>query len=469
MRVGQISFVSFSSQVLASLVGFAATVAITQVFGSEVYGNYVLIIAVVIWLKILATMGIKSAVSKRVSEGKDVEEYVAAGLLLLCVVLVVLSGLVLLMRSYVNAYVGQRATLFILALTWTASSLAFAQGVLQGRHLVHYATALKPLDRTVRSIVHIVAVVTGVGLVGFLFGYGIGGVIAALAGFAVIRDLDIATPKWYHVSKIIKFGRFSWLGKFSSRTFTSMDTIVLGAFVSAGLIGVYEASWNLASMLAIFGTVIAQTMFPEMSTLASDGNQQAVGNLLEDALTYAGLFLIPGLVGSIVIGDLVLLVYGTEFEAGHYILVLLVLSRLLYVYADQILTALNGLDRPDLSFQANGTFVLINIGLNIVLVWQIGWFGAAIATASSSLVTICLSYWMVQRLLPDVSFPIDEVVRQFVAAVVMGGVVYIIRLKIGDTLWTGVALALVGAAVYILLLSALSAQFRSTVADNLPA
>lgn len=467
MRLGQISFVSFLSQVLASVIGFVATVLITRVLGADVFGTYALIVAVVIWLKTIAIMGVRSALVKRLSEEGDTGEYVVAAALVLAAILAVLSGVLFAASGTIDAYVGRSVTAVIVALTWASAALAFTSGILQGRHLVHYATALKPLEIGVRSVVQIAVVLASGGLLGLLSGFGVGGLLAAAVGLLVVSIVP-RRPSRRHFRELFEFGRFGWLGRLSNRTFTSIDTVVLGIFVSVGLIGIYEVAWNLASILAIFGTAIGQTLFPEISRVASRGDLAEVSHLLERGVAYAGLFLIPGLVGSLVVGDLVLLVYGSAFPRGHIVLVLLVGSRLLYAYADQLLTALNGLDRPDLAFRVNATFVAANLGLNLLLVWQFGWTGAAVATVVSAGLALGLSMRSAWRLVGGFDVPTRELGSQTLAAAAMGAAVFAVRGLLADSLLLGVGLVGFGAAVYVLLLLGISPQFRRTVADNVP-
>lgn len=469
MRIGQTSFFNFGSQILASVLGFAATVLVTNMLGSGVFGTYALVVAVVIWLKTVAIMGVRSAVMKRLSEEGEDDQYITAGALLLVVILTVLSLILIPFSSRLDAYIGQPLTFTVIALTWASALLAFTTGVLQGQRLVHLASVLRPLNIGIRSIVQIGAVMIGLGLAGILGGFAAGCLFAALIGILLFVKAGIARPQWCHFRSLLTYARFSWLGRLSSRTFSSMDTVILGVFVGVSLIGIYEVAWNLASMLAVFATAIRQTLFPEISLVASKDDMAEVTDLLEQGLAYAGLFLLPGLVGSAVVGDLVLRVYGSEFSQGHLVLVLLVFSRLLYGYADQLLTVLNGIDRPDLSFRINGLFIVVNLGLNWVLVWQYGWVGAAVATSVSAAVSLVLAYWYVNEAIDGAPIPVAELGRQVFAATVMGSVVYLPRTVLSNTLPAGLALVVLGVGTYFLILLAISKHFRRTVRENLPA
>lgn len=467
MRFGQTSFVAFVSQVAASVIGFGATVYITRSLGPEIFGTYALIVAVVIWVKTGAIMGIRSAVTKRISESGETHSYITAGWFTIIGILGVVSISILLFQGFIDSYIGYPSSIFILGLTFSATVFAFVKGVLQGQHRVHIAALLEPVDRTARSIIQIGLIFLGLGLSGILVGYGVAAMIAAGIGL-IFTSFRFSKPSKQHFRHLFSFAKYSWLSRLSSRTFTSMDTVILGVFVAVGYIGIYEVSWNLASILAVFGTAIGQVLFPEISKYASQDQFDEAVSLLESSLAYAGFLLIPGLIGSLAIGDMILAIYGPEFTEGHYILVLLVLSRLIYSYADQIVTTLNGLDRPRLSFRINAAFIFTNLLLNIILIWWIGWIGAAIATTMSAAVSLSLSWKNISKVLPGVGIPKTEIGYQVISGIFMGLSVFGFRLLFPNTIVVGVGLAILGAISYFSMVYLLSEEFRATLRSNLP-
>jgi O-antigen/teichoic acid export membrane protein len=178
-------------------------------------------------------------------------------------------------------------------------------------------------------------------------------------------------------------------------------------------------------------------------------------------------------VGGAILAKQLLRLYGPEFTQGSTVLVLLVLSVLLYSYQNQLVNALNGIDRPEIAFRISAIFIVLNAVLNVVLIWQFGIVGAAVATAVSAGVGLVLAYYALRQLV-EFRIPIREPSRQIVAAVIMGGIV-------GTTLETiertdiinynaiiVFLLVGVGAGVYFAVLFTLSTKFRETVNRNLP-
>lgn len=465
MKRGQTSVIFFLANIGTTVLGFFAMIYLTRTVPSAVLGSYFLVVAVLVWVNVTLGRTIQKAVRKRLSESGD-GGYVGAGLLIQLVVAAMLVAVLLAFRGRLNAYFRAEATLHLVGLVLASFAFSFVQEVLKGQNDVHIAAVLQPLERGVRSLLQVGAAALGFGLSGLLLGYAVGAVVAALVGLAYVT-VRVYRPTREHVVSLLAFARYSWLGMVGSRAFASMDTLVLGLFVAPSYITYYEIAWNVASILAIFGVAIAETLFPEISKLGAEREHDRIRSLMEDAVAYAGLFLIPGLVGAVLVGDRILRVYGPDYAAASTVLVVLVLARIMYAYGSQFSSALDGIDRPDLSFRVDAAFVVLNVAGNLVLVSRFGWLGAATATAGSSVLSLALGYHFFDRTI-GISIPYAEIARQVFAAVAMGAVVYgVMAVAGGGVAWT-VVLVGVGGAVYFAVLLGISKAFRRTVRRNIP-
>ena len=472
MRIGQTSLIHFLSRATASGLAFLATVYFARILGAELLGIYFLILAVIAWLKLGGTMGVAQAVTKRVSEGADQDQYVVAGATMVLGLFFVTSLIILIFQSPLNEYIQFDGHQYVVLLLFASLTFIYATSILEGHHLVHIAAILNPIKISVRSIAQFAAVFAGFGLIGLLFGYAIGAIFAAVIGILVASP-TIEPPNRHHFEQLFDYAKYSWLNSVQSQNFNWVDVTVLGFFVSSSLIGVYSIAWNIASFLAIFGFSISAAMFPEISRLSTREGHQRIGGLVEDALTFAGIILIPGLVGGWIIADRLLLIYGEEFVQGDQILLLLIFAYLLYSYQEQFLNALNGIDRPDVTFRINLIFIGANLALNVGLVYIYGWIGAAVATALSVAISGTAAYFALRNMI-DFSVPVAEILKQWVAATMMGIAVISVR-SVGETHWIGeynepfvVILVAVGAVFYFGILFGISRTFRLTVLRNLP-
>ncbi|MFC6613897.1 oligosaccharide flippase family protein [Halopenitus salinus] len=458
--------INFLSRVVMSVSGFVATIALTRTLGQERYGTYVVVLSVLAWVAIAGELGLPQAIRKRVSES-DEGNYVVTGVLAQFGLFAVVAVCLWIARPYLNEFMEIEATWILILMLSVRLGIGFVRAILDGQLLVHVSSVLSPVEWTSRSIVQVVLVLSGFGIAGAFAGYVVGAIVAIAIG-AYFVEIPRRKPSRRDFFRLRSYAQFSWLGSIKGRTFMSMDTIILAVFVSNSLIAVYEVAWNLASLFAIFGNSIRQTLFPEMSKLSSEGSSDGeIAGLLRVSLAYAGLFIIPGLVGAAIVGDVVLTVYGSGFETGYYILLILTFARLLYGYMGQFLTTIDAIDRPDLTFRINAVFVVVNLVLNVLLTWQFGWYGAAAATTASAGIGLLLGYYYANHVV-DVVVPIAEIGKQCLAAGTMAGIVFFGRAVIGESLPIVVVLVGVGAGVYFVALFGLSQEFRTTVRENMP-
>lgn len=472
MRIGQTSFVTFVSQALSSAAGFVATIYFARVLGDEVLGVYFFLLAVVSWLTLLGTMGVGSAITKRMSEGENVAEYKAGGGLLIFGFAVVISATLLAFQPQVSAVLDLEAVEYVVVLLVVSLAGSYVDAMLQGQHLVHVYAMLRPVRRIVRTVLQIGAVLLGWQLAGLVFGYVVGGVFVVVIGFVFV-DRNYRLPSRRHVERLVEYAQYSWMARMEGKTFNQADVLLLGFLVPSGAVGVYGVTWNIAAFLLLFSTAISRAIFPEISKLTEQDEDGMVASIVEDSIAFAGLFTIPGLVGGVLLAEEILAAYGGEFVRGGQVLGLLILSVLFYGYQKQFVNTLGGIDRPDEAFKINLFLIGSNVVLNLVLIYFYGMVGAAVATAAS---TVMSTIWGIHRLQRhvDVSIPLGEIGRQIAAAVGMG-----VLLLAAEPLATASVLAqyplalagalvAVGAIAYFVLLALVSSAFRTIVRNNLP-
>ncbi|MFA9427880.1 oligosaccharide flippase family protein [Natronorubrum sp. A-ect3] len=472
MRLGQTSIVYFISKVIGSILGFIATIYIARVAGEVVLGQYSLVLALVTWLGIGGKVGFSQAITKRISEGNEPEKFAGAGLLIMCVMISSMSLLVYVFRDYINQYIGVPVSDFVILLLFVTLFKSFINANLQGSHLVHVYAILSTGKQIIRAVIQILLVGLGFGLTGMLLGYATGYILTSLVGLFIL-GVSISIPKRKHLLSLFNYAKYAWMGSIRGRTFNTLDIAILGLFVPAGTVGIYSVAWSIGTFLNIFGEAISKTLFPEISKNSSQDDQRSVAKLSEASLAYGGLILIPGVIGSVVIGDLILLMFGDNFVSGFEVLTILVLALLIYTYNKQLVNSLNAVDHPDLAFRANCIFIISSVFFNLVMISTLGWIGAAVATLLSAGIGLLVSYYYLNSII-NIEIPSSEIFRQLLAAMTMGIVVYLVRMISETTLVGNYNLMLVlllggtGAIVYFSLLIGISNRFRTTVFSNIP-
>lgn len=461
MRFGRAAFLHFGSQLALSVAGFVGTFVIARELGAGTLGVYVTVVALMFWLKVPAD-GVARAVTKRTSENATNRGFITAGFLVNAGYVAVISVVVSLGSDYVEHYVGGSVSGLLIALL--ASNIFFdvVARSLQGRKQIVERGWLQVAERVLRVGLQIGFILLAFGVSGLLVGHTLSLFVAGLAGLVVL-NARFAVPSRTTFRELIRYGRYSWLGSLQGRMFGWMDTIVLAFFVSSALVGIYEVAWTLASTLILISRSVRGTLFPEFSDLGVDRKYQQIHHYLDEALVFTGIFAIPGLFGAAVLGPRLLGIYRPEFARGSTILLILILARMVQAYGSQLRSAINGVDRPDVAFRLNAVFVALNGVLNVALVFQFGWMGAAVATFSSAVVYSLLAYWYLAGIIGRPSFPLGEIARQIVAGLVMVAVLLVAKPLVPVTHYGTIGLVMASTLVYALAITGLSHRVRGKV------
>lgn len=469
MRIGQTSFIVFVAKMGGSAIGFVSTIYFARELGATILGYYALTIALVAWLRLVGDLGVGSAMVKRMSEGEYPDAYATTSASLMTVISISLAGTVLVFGEYIKTYIGKPVVSLVAILLLIGLFESFGLSALRGERKVHVSGLLGSAGIGVKSLLQIGFVAVGFGLGGMLAGYAVGSVLVGITALSLL-SAGFARPTRHHVRSLYKYAKFSWLGSLKDRSFNDVDILLLGVFVQSSFVGVYSVAWSLASFLTLFDSAVSSTLFPEFSRAEAEDSHESISNLIEQSLTFGGLFLIPGLFGAALLGNRLLRIYGSEFVNGYNVLWLLVLATMLYAYQKQFTTILNGIDRPDAAFRVNAVFIIINVVLNLVFIQMIGFVGAAIATVLSTGLGVLFA-WLSLRSVVDFNLPLGEVGRQFAAAGIMSLVVSVAEILLDATafehsLGTVVVLVVVGVLTYFLTLFGISETFRTTVVNN---
>lgn len=468
MRLGRTALFAFLSKAVVSAAGFVATFAIARLLGASELGIYAVAVATLFWVTIPAA-AIQTATTKRISEGTDQTAYAVAGVLTNGLVAVVVAGGILIAGPAVDTYIGAEVSELLAAIVVADIALNTVFGILNGRKRVALSSSLQAVERFLRTGAQVGLILLSFGVASLFLGHVLSLVVSVGIGLLTIEGRPVR-PSRAHFTRLVDYARYSWLGALQTRTFGWMDTIVLAFFVSSNLIGIYEVSWNLASTLTLVSVAVTQTLFPEFSELSAgdETDHRRIHHYLNEGLVFTGVFVIPGLFGALILGERILSIYRPEFAQGAVVFVVLIVARGLAVFGSQFLNVVNAIDRPDITFRINLSFVVSNILLNVVLIWKFGWLGAAVATTLSAALSLVLGVEAIRRLIGCPDVPYGEIGRQFVASVVMAVVLLAVRGIVPRGHYVTVGLVALGAFVYTAALLVGSRRVRQKAVGLVP-
>lgn len=172
---------------------------------------------------------------------------------------------------------------------------------------------------------------------------------------------------------------------------TNTDIVLLGYFADPDDVGVYFAATRIANLMAFIFFSLNALAVPKFAELHGAGKHAELQRFVRGVIhamfwptLAAGTFLLAA-------GEFILGLFGTGFEAGYPMLVLLMLGFLMRAATGPTEYLLNMTGNQNVVALIYGLAAIGNIALNLMLIPVWGAIGAAAATAVSVLVsTICL-------------------------------------------------------------------------------
>ncbi|MFB6200968.1 MAG: oligosaccharide flippase family protein, partial [Halorhabdus sp.] len=225
-RLARASALQFGVNIFRTAVGAIVTLYFVNVIGAAGFGKYVLVLALVNWLRI-PSIAIQGAVVKRISEGTDRGAVHFVGLLGQVVTSVVVAAGILLLRDAVNSYAGLAAAGWIVVIYLTLNVADHYAGVIQGEGRYEIVSLLDAGRSLLQSTVQLILVATGGGVVALLTGELASKVGALVVGIWVCK-VALKKPSGDTFRSLYSFARYSWLGSFKQVSYSWVDTLILG-------------------------------------------------------------------------------------------------------------------------------------------------------------------------------------------------------------------------------------------------
>jgi O-antigen/teichoic acid export membrane protein len=468
MNVSQVqrqSLIVFGSTIAMTFVGFLATAYFAHVLGPAPLGAYFLFIACFGIFNLVGDGGFGGAAVKRISEGKDQNEYFSALVFIRIVLLAVSITALLLAEPYLKDITSSGIFFWLLlALVISVFQNSANSGVYgSGKVGIHQASLV--VELFFRVLVQVIAVYLGYSIAGIVGGF-VGGLIAG--GIVNFRYLELRLVRFglFHVKNLSSFSFWIFLTASGALIFSYTDTILISFFMNTAEVGIYRTALQLASV-ASFATVAFQTvLYPKISSWAAQGQITEIENSLARAITYSLFLAIPTCIGGAILGDrLLYYLYGASFTEGAIPLIFLLLVQIVNIFMFLGTMSLNALDHPKDAFRITVIASVANIVLNIVFIPVMGITGAAIATLIAMAVNAIGAFILLSRVI-SLKMEYTPLKNILYAAGVMGIFLLIIHFLLPLThVVTVLTVVIIGAIIYAILLLRLDREIHDEIKE----
>jgi len=458
------SALSLISTIGITIFGFISTMLFSHLLGKDLMGVYYLFLAYYGIFNMIGSAGFGGAAVKRISEGKEQNEYLTAYATLRAL-LIIVSTLLLLVLSpfFVDIQEYNLIPWIIAALAASCFGHTITSGVYGLGH-VGVTTVAGGISEFFRILIQVVAILLGFSVYGLCGGLIVGIIIS---GILCLKYFTFKPAKFSfrHINSLATYGFWIFLIGTGSIVFTYADTIFIGYFMTNGDVGVYRTAYQFTAISILICVAIAGTLTPKISHWSANNQMDKIAPVITRGITMSLILAIPVAMGGILLSErLLYYFYGADFAAGATVCSILLIMQIVAVFISLMGVALTASDHARQSFYATATAAILNVILNIILIPILGINGAAIATLISyTLNAILISHFLKRYITIRIELlPIAHII---IASLVMALFVFIyIQFVPLDNIIVTLIPVVIGAIIYFPLLLKLDRGIRDEIA-----
>lgn len=194
---------------------------------------------------------------------------------------------------------------------------------------------------------------------------------------------------------LVAYGLASFTGNLMLTTACRVDTFLINALIGPAPLGVYSVAVNMAELTLMVPAAVGVALFPHL-TSQKDADRVATSSLV------ARLSLCLGLISAIGVGifgyPVIALIFGQRFIGAYQPLLALLPGLVAMTTAYGYANYFASLGRPLVNAAVFGVGVVVNVGLNLLVISRFGIVGAAAVTSCSYLVSMALFIILISRM-----------------------------------------------------------------------
>lgn len=381
-----ISYLAISKVGNAALNGLFLILTARALDASD-YGYLSLVLTLLAAGRILSDFGVSQAVTRSVARANESINHIIGSAITVKIAGIFTAGIIFLGLAVLptqGVYATSRGQMSILVAYLLVSIFGFGQtleAVCRGWNRIEYEALGTLGNDLTKGILGIFALVYGMGLTIILSGLVIASSFRVAGPSIGLKESNskIGRPSYRTANELVRFGVPLGLSSFAFLALISTDRLLIGYFLGADELGIYQVAFTVSTFVFIIPNVLKHASFPIGSAMDSDDS-------LFELLSLMVTIVVGPIAATIAINSLpvVLILFGAEYRAAAVPLSLLALGVFLRSISTPVYPILVGADSANVAYSAiTVAAALLNLALNIVMILSFGVVGAAGATCLS--------------------------------------------------------------------------------------
>jgi O-antigen/teichoic acid export membrane protein len=401
-RVARNTVVQMVGRVMSVVLSLAALMILTRYLGSEGTGDYLLVLSLLALLNI-SDMGVFTIAVRELSSGEGNIEKLLGNAFFIRVASAVLA---MVLVSVVGLLLGYRTEITVAIAIASLSYLFTAMGT--GSLAATFAANLR---MEFQALATVVQALSFIGLVGLVVSLGLGLIplilaydasVLANAVVVVLSSRRFVIPRFqldlrqcrtlFAASLPAGVANMAWVA------YNRVDIVMLSKMEGAKAVGLYGLVYRFVEAAFPFGFFFVVSVYPLFSRYYRSADGDGLRNLLQKSVDVMTL-LVVGLATVVIVfaKPILNVVASSEFLPAATSLRILALSVIIIWVGMVINHALLATGRQAALMWMCLAGLVVNVGLNLILIPRFSYDGAAVATVLTELVVLGTGLFILAR------------------------------------------------------------------------
>lgn len=418
------------AHILAKFIGLGLFVCLARYLGAVNLGKYSFAVAFTGMFVVLADLGVNTLIVREVARHREeATKYLNNIIVLKVILLPLVYLLIFIVVNIVPIPVITRRLVYLIGLYLLFTALAeTGYSFFRAYEKMEYEAFTMVFCRLVALSLVVLVLIKGYGIieVGWAF-LAVGILNILIVSYLLIRRIGKPTLKidFGFISTLIKVAVPLGVISFVYTIYFHVDSVMLEVMKGEAVVGWYNAAYRLMESLNFIPAMLAAALFPVFSRYYPDASKSLI-NISEKAIKFLIIVILPICFGTTFLArKLIFMIYTPDFKnsilALQILIWVLVLISLNYIVGS-LLVAMNR--QATMMYIVVGALVL-NVGLNLLLIPRFSLVGSAVATVISEIAVVGLAFYFITQYLARLRI-FDQVGKPLMGCLLMCGFIYFV-------------------------------------------
>ncbi|MEA4957231.1 hypothetical protein SDC9_08465 [bioreactor metagenome] len=434
-----------TSQIITSVFGFVWVVILMRYLGVSDFGIMNFAISFTTIMSIFTDLGISTYVTRDLSRSPELSQKYIGNAIPLKIFLSTLTFIVTLAILFIMDYdILTKEVVLVFALQTIFLNMGWLfNGVFQAFGKMKYQAIGIIINSSLILLGSILLTYFNLGLMAVALTYMAGSLITLIYLYINLRD-KITIPKFQinfnfwkkSVKEAVPFG----ITSIFTTIYYMIDTVMISFIVGSFAVGIYSSAYKIITVFTTIYMVYNYVVFPLMSKFYKN-SEDLLKISYEKSVKYLVLIMLPFAIGiTIYSQDIIVLICGKNYILAESVLKILIWNVLFVMVNGASTNLLNSSGNELAVTKINGLACLINVILNIFLIYYLSYIGASIATVITGIVVFALMMYII---LKNSYRPNKNLIYEIFKICISGLILAVVLLILNLSMWLALPIAII--------------------------